>query len=60
MPLMRRVALLLDKGSADHRDVVELYDLRNRIAHGAAELVGPTNLRLHYQRIARLWRVLRP
>lgn len=32
---MNHVALLTDKGSSDYRDIKELYDVRNAIAHSS-------------------------
>lgn len=60
MPLLRKVALLVEKGSAEYGVVVDLYRIRNRIAHGAARQVGPLDLATRYKDIVRLWRVLRP
>jgi hypothetical protein len=60
MPFKRRLALLLDKGNAGYRDANELYAIRNRIAHGTTAQIGPMNVALHYQDIARLWGALRP
>lgn len=34
IPVMRKLALLTDKGGVVYKRIKELYDIRNRIAHG--------------------------
>lgn len=60
MSFMRKVALLIEKGSADFGKVTELYRDRCFIAHGTAGQVGPLDVPSRYRQIARLWRALRP
>ncbi len=58
MPFMRRVAMLIEKGSADYGKVKELYGVRCDIAHEAPRTVEPIDLAVEYQEICRLWRAL--
>lgn len=60
MRFMQRVALVVEKGSADFGRIRTLYDARCYIAHGAFGRVAPMNLPSQYQQIVRLWRALRP
>ena len=60
LPLMQRVALLVEKGSAQYGTVDQLRRTRNAIAHAAPAPVGAMNLAFHYQQIEALWRALRP
>ena len=60
LQFMRKVALLIEKGSADYARIHALYELRCDIAHGEPRKVGAINLAREYQEICRLWRSLSP
>ena len=56
---MRKVALLIEKGSAGYGRIDSLYEVRCAIAHGEPRRVGAIDLAAEYQQICRLWRELR-
>ena len=57
---MRKVALLVDRGSGDYAKVAGLYGTRCDIAHGRFAQVGPMMLSADYREFVRLWKALRP